>query len=207
MTNTKERQVRLLLADYMNYLPSGPQEAYIPVGSGGSVDAWPITAELERRMDKTSLVGETYHNLDQALVLLDIMEPDLYNAILAIYLREDSGHRDLDHLTKMAGTSESIHDLVERENRAVKKLVSFLDNVDLYVRSPHKSSGPRPGQNMQEKHDELFAIYQRNVEDGLAHGKAISNAVFKMVDEHGSPYYSKRHAIRVINSRLESVEA
>lgn len=203
MSITK-REVRILLADYMNFLPPGPQDAFVSIVGGGGIETpWPITAELEKRMDKNSLVGSTYHILDRALNKLADSSPVLYSVLLRVYLREDSGHRDLDHIKKNSGTSYGAMNLVAYEDAAIQKLVEYIDKIDMYVRMPQKAAGPRPGQNMEEKHNELFAIYTRNIDDGLPHGQALSNAVFKMTDDVGNPYYSKRHAARIVKARLD----
>ena len=195
-------EIILLLRDYYNFLPPGPQEAYVPVGMGISNEEsdWPLTAESLKRMDKTTLVGDTYHKLDQALILLDQQFPSLYHAIMDIYLREESGHRDLDHIKKVAeaGILKAI-DLLERHDAAIDKLVGYLRDTDLYVRYPHKATGPKPGQNMEEKHDELVAIFLRAYDgDELPYRQALNYAVFKMDN-----YYSKRHADRIIKGRLK----
>jgi hypothetical protein len=186
----------------MNFLPPGPQEAYVPVGMGISNEAdWPLTPESLKRLDKNTLVGDTYHKLDKALILLDHKYPRLYHAIMDIYLREESGHRDLDHIKKVAkaGILRAI-DLVERHDQAIDKLIELLRGVDLYVRYPHKATGPKPGQNMEEKHDELVAIFLRSYDDDeLPYRQALNYAVFKMDN-----YYSKRHADRIIKGRLKN---
>jgi hypothetical protein len=203
MTNRRV-EVILLLRDYMNFLPPGPQEAYVPVGMGISNEAdWPLTSESIKRLDRTTLVGDTYYKLDQALRRLDREHPKLYTAMLDIYLREESGHRDLDHIKRVAkaGLPDAI-DLLARHDAAVEQLVEYLEHVDLYVRYPHKATGPKPGQNMEDKHDELFAIFMRAFDDDdIPYRQALNYAVFKMDD-----YYSKRHADRIIKGKLRENE-
>lgn len=192
----------LLLRDYMNFLPSGPQEAFVPLGTGfsSSESSWPLTTESLKRADKNTMVGDTYDKLDRALRLLDRKYPNLYRAIVDIYLREESGHRDLDHIKEVASKGNAVAlDLLDRHDKAIDKLVSILEGVDLYIRYPHKATGPKPGQNMEEKHEELFAIFLRVYEDeNVPYRHALNYAVFKM-----DGYYSKRHADRIIKKRLD----
>lgn len=198
----KQQDVILLLRDYMNFLPGGPQEAFVPIGSGfSSESAWPLTAESLRRLDKTTLTGETYDKLDKALIQLDNEYPLLYESILAIYLREESGHRDLDHIKQASDKgNQEAKQLLNKHNEAIKQLVIYLAKSDLYIRYPHKATGPKPGQNISEMHDELYSIFNRFYEeDQLPYRQALQNAVLKM-----DGYYSTRHADRIIKARLKS---
>lgn len=202
--NIRERDVILLLRDYMNFLPSGPQEAYVPLGSGyGSESDWPLTAESLRRLDKTTLTGDTYSKLDDALNKLDFEHPNLYEAILDIYLREEAGHRDVDHLREVVKRgSPYVAELLTRHDEAITKLAKWLAEDDLYIRYPHKATGPKPGQDMKEKHDHLFEVFKRFWEKGegtLPYRQALYNAVHKM-----DGYYSNRHADRIIRARLRA---
>ncbi len=199
----KKQEIILLLRDYMNFLPSGPQEAFVPVGSFGVESAWNLTSESIRRMDKNSMTGETYDNLDKALVRLNRDEPKLYEALLVIYLREESGHRDLDHIQSVATAgNERAKELIKRHDLAIDKLAQYMYNDDLYVRFPHKATGPKPGQDMAEMHEQLFSIFCRyHFEDELPYRAALANAVLKM-----NNYYSKRHADRIIRARLDADE-
>jgi hypothetical protein len=200
----KNNEVILLLRDYMNFLPSGPQEAFVPLGSGfGTESGFPLTAESLRRLNKNSLTGETYDKLDKALLKLDAEEPNLYEAIMVIYLREEAGHRDVDHIRSVAraGSSDA-QKLLDKHDKAIEKLESYLANDDLYVRFPHKATGPKPGQNMDEMHEQLYSIFLRYFEeDGLPYRQALANAVFKMDD-----YYSPRHADRIVKRRLKDLD-
>lgn len=204
--STKKQDVKILLKDYMNFLPPGPQSAFVPVGAatGGLVTSdWPITPEAEKRMDKTSLVGETYDLLEKALVRLDDEYPLEYNAVLRVYLREEAGHRDEDFLrSKIAVASNNLVELLFDAECGVDHLVEYLKDEDLYVRYAQKAAGPRPGQNMEDKHGELFAIFMRYYDD-LPYRQALTNATFKMQDETGKPYYSRRHADRIIKKKLK----
>ncbi len=202
--SNKRVDVILLLRDYMNFLPPGPQEAFVPLGSGfGGESNVPLTPESLKRLDRKSLVGDTYYKLDKALNFLDKKYPRLYHAMLDIYLREESGHRDLDHLKKNASNGSSYaQNLLDRHDKAIGKLVELLDGLDLYIRYPHKATGPKPGQNMEEKHAELFAVFWRlyNDED-VPYRQALNYAVFKM-----DGYYSRRHADRIVKKRLNETQ-
>lgn len=205
----KKAEVILLLRDYMNFLPSGQQEAYVPVGQAFSAtDSWPLTAESERRMEKGSMTGETYDKLDKALRLLSIQYPTAYHALLEIYLREDSGHRDLDHIKKAArgGSLEALK-LEQQHDIGIEKLAAYLADTDLYVRWPHKATGPKPGQDIETMHEELFATFLRYYDKDfheeasgeLPYRQALNAAVMKM-----NNYYSPRHADRIIKGRLNA---
>jgi hypothetical protein len=188
----------------MNFLPPGPQEAYVPVGTafGSTESSWPLTPESLKRMNKNGLVGETYDKLDKALIRLSDEEPELYEVMLKIYLREESGHRDLDHLIKHNKWS-----LVHKHDAAVGKLVEYLDEAELFVRWPQKAAGPKPGQDMQERHDELYRIFESYYnEQGMPYRQALTNAVFSMQDHEGNSYYSRRHADRIVKSRMNDGE-
>lgn len=202
---TKEQDIILLLRDWANFLPSGPQEAYVPVGSGfGSESDWPLTAESLRRLDKSSMTGDTYARLDDALLRLDRQYPEQYEAILRLYLREESGHRDVDHLRLVASRgSEQAKALVKAHDMAITQLATWLAEDDLYVRYPHKATGPKPGQDIKEMHDQLVEVFLRFWENGEGNQKyrqALNNAVLKM-DGH----YSARHADRIVKARLEAM--
>lgn len=197
MKSTKQAVV-VLLRDYMNILPPGPQEAFVPLaGSGSSEESgWLITPELERRMDGNTLVGETYEFLDDALRRLDREHPRLYSALVQLYLHDGSGHRDVDDLRIKANgrTDNSIGQLVIRHDAAIDILAEYLADTDLYVRWPQKAPGPRPGQNMNERHNALFAVFLRYIEDGVSYRQSVRNAALKCE-------YSVRHAERIIKPR------
>lgn len=199
MRNTKRQEIIILLRDYMNILPPGPQEAFVPLGGGGSSadSGWLITPELERRMDKNSLVGETYDLLDSALRKLDKEHPEWYGAIVQLYLQDGSGHRDVDDLRIKMGTKADTHPitvLVGHHDDAIDWLAETLDDEDLYVRWPQKAPGPQPGQNMDERHTALFAVFLRYIEDGIPYRQSVRNAALKCE-------YSTRHAERIIKPR------
>ncbi len=205
MTNSnKKNEVRILLRDYMNFLPSGPQDPFVPVGSMGSLteSSWPLTAEALKRMDKKSMVGETYDILDKTLVRLDNEHPLLYEAILVTYLRDEAGHRDDDWIASLSSKSHEALGLHNRIEQALDILADWLYNIDLYVRWPQKAAGPKPGQNMEDKHNELYALFLRFRKDGQPYRTALTNSVFKMQDEKGNPYYSRRHADRIIKNKM-----
>lgn len=200
----KEQEIVLLLADYMNILPSGPQEAFVPIGTGiGTNPGWPLSPESVERLDTRTELGYTYKKLDEALIELEDNYPNLYYAILQCYLHEGAGHRDVDHWRNKAVASGSpqLTGLVERHDKAIVLLAEYLDDERLYIRWPQKAPGPKPSQNMEEKHDELFAVFLRYIEAGTPYRQSIKNATFKMVDHKGEPYYSARHAERIIKPR------
>lgn len=199
MDARKRKEVVILLADYMNFLPPGPQEAFVPVGSGGNSEdsGWLITPELELRMDIHSDVGETYRWLDEALVALDFEEPLWYATLWMIYLQDGSGHRDIDDMRIKMGGKQPDHPLaltVARHDLGIAWLADYLSDRELYVRWPQKAPGPQPGQNMDERHSALFAVFLRYKEDGLPYRQAVRNAALKCE-------YSSRHAERVIKPR------
>jgi hypothetical protein len=204
MSNIREQEIIVLLRDYMNILPSGPQEAYVPLGSGGGLeDSWPLTAESIIRMDSTNYIGETYVKLDQALKQLESEYPKQYEAILRIYLHEGAGHRDVDFLRQKAlatGNRVTVK-LLEDHDAAIATLADYLSEEELWVRWPQKAPGPRPAQNMAEQHDQLYAIFMRYIDDGVPYRQSIKNAAFKMTDFEGKAYYSQRHAERIIKPR------
>ncbi len=202
MSKIREQEIIVLLRDYMNILPSGPQEAYVPLGSGGGLeDSWPLTAESQVRMDRNNPIGETYAYLDNALGQLPA---DEYAAMLTLYLHEGAGHRDVDDIRRKAlvnGNPELVL-LIEKHDAAITRLAAILDSADLWVRRPQKAPGPKPSQNMEDRHDELFAIFLRYMEDDkLPYRQSMRNARFKMVDNEGEPYYSERHAERIIKPK------
>src|SRR5215213_4776560 len=198
MANAKKQEIVILLRDYMNILPPGPQEAYVPLGGGGSNESgWLITPELELRMNKGTLVGDTYAKLDDALIKLDREHPVWYGAIVQLYLQDGSGHRDVDDLRiKMGGKSEDhpISMLVATHDAAIEWLSEELKNSDLFVRWPQKAPGPQPAQDMGERHATLFLVFLQNIEQGVPYRQSVRNAAFKCE-------YSARHAERVIKPR------
>lgn len=198
MANAKHQEIVILLRDYMNILPPGPQEAYVPLGGGGSNDTgWLITPELELRMNKKSLVGGTYSRLDASLRRLDKEHPVGYGAIVQLYLQDGSGHRDVDDLRIKMGSKPADHPiakLVEAHDEAIKWLAEDLAEEDLFVRWPQKAPGPQPGQDMGERHKTLFLVFLQNIEQGVPYRQSVRNAAFKCE-------YSTRHAERVIKPR------
>jgi hypothetical protein len=195
---TKKQEIIILLRDYMNILPPGPQEAFVPLAGGSSNESgWLITPELELRMDRGSLVGETYDILDTALRELDRQSPEWYGAIVQLYLQDGSGHRDVDDLRIKVGDKDNSHpvvSLIHKHDAAIAWLAKELADEDLYVRWPQKAPGPQPGQNMDERHTALFAVFLRYIEDGIPYRQSVRNAAFKCE-------YSPRHAERIIKPR------
>jgi hypothetical protein len=198
MGNRKKQEIIILLRDFMNILPPGPQEAFVPLGGGSSNESgWLITPELELRMNKNTLVGETYDVLQGALRKLDKEEPEWYGAIVQLYLQDGSGHRDVDDIRIKAGSKGEAHPLANLlycHDNAISWLAEELENEDLYVRWPQKAPGPQPGQNMDERHTALFAVFLRYIEDGIPYRQSVRNAAFKCE-------YSPRHAERIIKPR------
>jgi hypothetical protein len=204
MSDIREQEIIVLLRDYMNILPSGPQEAYVPLGTGGSEDSWPLTAESQVRMDIHNPIGETYAYLDDALGKLP---PDQYAAMLVFYLHDGAGHRDVDDARNkaLANGNPDLVLLLEKHDDAIRNLAKMLDDADLWVRRPQKAPGPKPSQNMEDRHDELFAIFLRYMEDDkLPYRQSMRNARFKMTDTEGEPYYSERHAERIIKPKWKA---
>ncbi len=202
--SNKKNEIRILLRDYMNFLPPGPQDPFVPVGTMGNLSesSWPLSAEAVKRMDKKSLVGSTYDILERSLIRLDDEYPNLYEAILVTYLRDEAGHRDDDWLASLSGTSQVALGLHNRIEEGLDVLADWLYNEDLYVRWPQKAAGPKPGQNMEDKHNELYALYLRFRKDGQPYRTALTNSVFKLQDEKGNSYYSRRHADRIIKNKM-----
>lgn len=194
-----KQEVTLLLRDYMSILPPGPQTAYVPAGATyGDEGGWPITAELERRMDKGTLTGDTYALLDDALVELNKDEPELYNAILAVYLHPEAGHSDLDFIKRQAMHHKGIAGqvLAERVDKGIEWLANYLQNHDLYVRWPQTAPVQGASIDMSERHSELFAVYKRNRSSGQKHSQAVTNAALKCD-------YSRRRAQDIIKTRQD----
>lgn len=194
----KRQEIIILLRDYMNILPPGPQEAFVPLAGGSSNESgWLITPELELRMNRGSLVGETYDILERSLRKLDSEHPVWYGAIVQLYLQDGSGHRDVDDLRIKVGDKGNSHPVVRllaSHDDAINWLAEDLSDEDLYVRWPQKAPGPQPGQNMDERHTALFAVFLRYVEDGIPYRQSVRNAAFKCE-------YSPRHAERIIKPR------
>lgn len=189
----------ILLRDYMNILPAGPQEAYVPTGDvGGMEESWPITATLERRMNRKSEEGETYAKLDRVLSKLDRVAPREYNAILAIYLHPEAGHSDLEFIRRqgaLSGDSE-LCDLVALADKGIEWLATELADETLYVKFPTNAPGPMPGTAMEEKHDELVATFKRYMDQGIKFSQALKHAAMNQG-------YHKEHARKVIKARLD----
>lgn len=194
-----KQEVTLLLRDYMNILPPGPQTAYVPAGTTyGDEGGWPITPELERRMDKGTLTGDTYALLDDALVELNKDEPELYNALLKVYLHPEAGHSDLDFIKRQAAAhdSNSGHVLAEQVDNGIEWVANYLANSDLYVRWPQTAPLQGASTDMSERHSELYAVYKRNRASGQKHSQAVTNAALKLD-------YSRRRAQDIIKGRQD----
>ena len=120
-----------------------------------------------------------------------------------LYLSEDSGHRDIEIVKRTADRgSKAARDLIRRHEKAIDILARMLRDEDLYVRHPHRATGPKPGQNMEDKHAELFAIFSRYYFEGdVPYRQALANAVLKMDN-----YYSRRHGDRIVKARLKAMD-
>lgn len=197
---SRKLEIKILLADYMNFLPSGPQEAFVSVDDSSYEESWPITEECEKRMDRNSLVGDTYYKLDRALVWLDDNHPELYNTILTLYLQPESGHSDVDNLMQKAKNNKNVWDVLIKHEMALNKLAKYMENEELYVRRPEKAAGRSNVVNMEENHRELFEVFLRyRDDDGLNFSQAVKNAAFKC-------NYTTDHARRIIKSRLKEYQ-
>lgn len=209
-SDNRKQEIKILLRDWANFLPSGPQEAFVPVGTAMTrpEESWPLTPEGERRMNPKTYVGETYQKLNSALNRLKEHDQRQFNVVAGMYLVEEAGHRDEDFIRANTGTSNEALRIIMLHDAAIDWLADHLDEADLYVRWPQKATGPRPGQDMGERHEELFSIFSRSFfEQKLPYRQALTNAVFKMVDNDGKPYYTRRHADRIVKGRLKELEA
>lgn len=201
---SKEDEIIVLLQDYNNYLPSGAGEAYVPTPDKGASFSsnWPLNAEAEKRMDKDTLVGETYEKLDVALSELAREFPKLYRAIDAVYLEDGVGHNQLGYYRQLARNGglykESAEKLVDLHDRAIQVLAAKLDNESLYVRWPMLHVEFDSRKKAESANDEIFAIYKRYVERGSSHDHAIANIQALLDDD-----VSKEYIERVIDARLD----
>ncbi len=199
-----KRAVLQLLQDYTNYLPGGSGEAYVPVGSGGGdYGGWPLSPTQLKRMDKGTMIGQTYQALDEALDELRDQHPILWETMYRAYLQDDVGHSQVEYWRSVGGSSETQYSefmdkLVDRHDEAIEWLAWRLDDVDLWVKYPSKAPGPMPGTPMQERHDELVVVYLRYRGQGLEPPVALEMAA-EACD------YSERRAWDIIKNRV-SVE-
>lgn len=194
MSGTKAKDIQILLADYMNILPPGPQTAYVPAGDAfGAEESWPITPELERRMDDVSLIGETYQELDDALVELNRQEPVLYNAILQIFLHPEAGHSDLEFIRRQNPEST----LLACADEGLEWLGEYMNDERIFVRRAAVADSTKREQEMEHKHEELAAVYMRYIESGIKHSEAIKNLAVKYEKD-----YTKQHIRRIIKERV-----
>lgn len=170
----KKREVVALLQDYLNFLPSGNQEAFVSTdGTMGEADM-PLTKELFARMDRKSLVGETYMHLEEALQKLKEEHPSMYHTIYYTYMVDGVGHSDVEF---QRGKDTYLTDIAKHDI-AIEYLTEYLKDKDLYVRRPGKKTGRvNKSEDMKNKHEELIALYVRyREEDGLRHFDALKNA-------------------------------
>lgn len=197
----KERDVTLLLRDYRNDLPSGPQESFVEVAaiSGDGSNADPLTSEGMKRMNKKSLVGETYYKLDIALNLLNKFHTHLYDTIRFFYLEPDAGHGDVEwYRGKAKDNNLAAAYIIKRHDEGIKVLANYLRNSDLYVRYPYKGATRTRYESLEVQNHELYVIYLRYLNDGFSHDDAVEEAAKKMD-------YENIHAERVISERNSDV--
>lgn len=193
----KKKEITILLQDYLNFLPSGSQEAYVPAGdSGEEGSGMPLTTEMFARMNPNSLVGSTYKLLDKALAILKYREPHLYHSIYYIYLVDGTGHSDIEFMRHRKTYLMDIakHDL------AIDYLAEYLIDSDLFVRRPEKSVPIKSRrEDMEDKHAELVSVYVRYREEGLKHFQAIKNAALKCD-------YHVEHARKIIKNKEPEIK-
>lgn len=191
MSSERELEVTQLLVDYMNYLP--------PADSGNF-----LTKELEKRMDKTSYVGESYHLLDLALRRLSWEDPMAYVAISRAYLDDEVGHSEVAFWRRNALLQGEVRSsgatdwrmLVDAHDRGIEMLAYYLEREDLWVRWPQKARARKPGMSMEERHVELVEVYGRYKAEGQKHSLALKNAAFKCE-------YTVQHARVIIKARAD----
>ena len=192
-SKAKRKDIATLLADYMNILPPGPQSAYVPAGDNfGAEESWPITAELERRMEEGSLIGETYAILDATLKILDKEHPEWYNGVLAVFLHPEAGHSDLEFLRRQNPANTTLL----CADAGVNWLADHIDEANVFVRRAAVSDTTKREQEMQHKNDEVAAAYGRYIESGLEHKDAINNVALKYEKE-----YTKRQIRDLVKER------
>jgi hypothetical protein len=190
--SARELEVTQLLCDWMNYLP--------PADSGNF-----LTKELEKRMDKTSYVGETYALLDGALARLSHEDPAAYVAIARAYLDDEMGHGEVAFWRRNALLQGEVRSsgavdwrmLVDSHDRGIELLGEYLEREDLYVRWPSKARVRTPGMSMEERHVELVEVYGRYKSEGQKHALALKNAAFKCE-------YTVQHARVIIKARADA---
>jgi hypothetical protein len=181
-TEIKRKDIATLLADYMNILPPGPQTAYVPAGDNfGAEESWPMTPELEARMDPESIIGETYDTLDYTLKELDREHPEWYNAILAIFLHPEAGHSDLEFLRRQNPKSTTL----ACADEGINWMADFINEEDIFVRRASVSDTSRTEQHMEHKYDEVAAAFVRYRESGVKPSDAIQNLILKYEKEFG----------------------
>lgn len=191
----KKKEIVILLRDYLNFLPSGNQEAYVSTdGTMGESDM-PLTKEMFARMNRNTLVGDTYYLLDWALRLLREDHPSLYHNLYYTYLVDGVGHSDIEFMRKKSTYLLS----VARHDIAIEYLAEYLSDSNLYVRRPEKmTTAVHKNEDMKSKHEELVALYVRYREDGIKHYQALKNAAFKCE-------YNVDHARTIIKNNQPKV--
>jgi hypothetical protein len=178
----KRKDITILLADYMNILPPGPQTAYVPAGDNfGAEESWPMTPELEARMDTNSIIGETYATLEYALAELDKEHPEWYNGVLSVFLHPEAGHSDIEFLRRQ--NPKNITLLCADEG--VNWLADFINDEDIFVRRASVSDTSRSEQHMEHKYDEVAAAFIRYRESGVKASDALKNLFLKYSKDFG----------------------
>lgn len=188
-----KRAIDILLADYMNFLPPGPQEAYVPVGAAttGLYSDWPLTPESFRRMNPNTLRGSTYRKLDEALVWLDKNHPILYTAVLQLRLHDEAGHSDVEWARKRDGYKT----LVALYDEALDKLADYLEGADLDVNYPSPAAATSE-KDIGDKNHEVYVVYLRYRNMGIPHRQAIKNLYIKFSE------YPPKKIEKIISERL-----
>jgi hypothetical protein len=178
----KRKDITILLADYMNILPPGPQTAYVPAGDNfGAEESWPMTPELEARMEPNSIIGETYATLEYALSELDKEHPEWYNGVLSVFLHPEAGHSDIEFLRRQNPKNTTL--LCADEG--VNWLADFINDEDIFVRRASVSDTSRSEQHMEHKYDEVAAAFVRYRESGVKPSDALKNLFLKYEKDFG----------------------
>jgi len=178
----KRKDIATLLADYMNILPPGPQTAYVPAGDNfGAEESWPMTPELEARMDSNSVIGETYATLEYALSELDREHPEWYNGILSVFMHPEAGHSDLEFLRRQNPKNT----ILLCADEGITWLADFINDEDIFVRRASVADTTHTEALMEDKYNEVAAAFVRYRESGIAPADAHRNLFLKYEKDFG----------------------